>query len=43
MYDYPGRFKGAHGQNFARWQMEVANKQKRGKASPEIWPGRELC
>ncbi|TMN26539.1 contractile injection system protein, VgrG/Pvc8 family, partial [Escherichia coli] len=21
VYDYPGRFKGAHGQNFARWQM----------------------
>ncbi|MDZ8435336.1 contractile injection system protein, VgrG/Pvc8 family, partial [Escherichia coli] len=19
VYDYPGRFKGAHGQNFARW------------------------
>ncbi|HFV4130655.1 TPA: type VI secretion system tip protein TssI/VgrG, partial [Escherichia coli] len=22
VYDYPGRFKGAHGQNFARWQMD---------------------
>ncbi|HAY0194945.1 TPA: type VI secretion system tip protein VgrG, partial [Escherichia coli] len=42
MYDYPGRFKGAHGQNFARWQMdgwrnnaEVARGTSR---SPEIWP-----
>nr|WP_203262372.1 hypothetical protein [Escherichia coli] len=37
---YPGRFKGAHGQNFARWQMdgwrnnaEVARGTSR---SPEI-------
>ncbi len=46
MYDYPGRFKGAHGQNFARWQMdgwrnnaEVARGTSR---SPEIWPGRRI-
>ncbi len=43
VYDYPGRFKGAHGQNFACWQMdgwrnnaEVARGTSR---SPEIWPG----
>ncbi|HAH9261157.1 TPA: type VI secretion system tip protein VgrG, partial [Escherichia coli] len=47
MYDYPGRFKGAHGQNFARWQMdswrnnaEVARGTSR---SPEIWPGRRIA
>ncbi|VCZ24047.1 Actin cross-linking toxin VgrG1 [Escherichia coli] len=46
VYDYPGRFKGAHGQNFARWQMdgwrnnaEVARGTSR---SPEIWPGRRI-
>ncbi|HHW7289380.1 type VI secretion system tip protein TssI/VgrG [Escherichia coli] len=46
VYDYPGRFKGAHGQNFARWQMdgwrnnaEVARGTNR---SPEIWPGRRI-
>ncbi|ENO3005980.1 type VI secretion system tip protein VgrG [Escherichia coli] len=47
VYDYPGRFKGAHGQNFARWQMdgwrnnaEVARGTSR---SPEIWPGRRMA
>ncbi|EOP0698361.1 type VI secretion system tip protein TssI/VgrG, partial [Escherichia coli] len=47
VYDYPGRFKGAHGQNFARWQMdswrnnaEVARGTSR---SPEIWPGRRIA
>ena len=46
VYDYPGRFKGAHGQNFACWQMdgwrnnaEVARGTSR---SPEIWPGRRI-
>ncbi len=46
VYDYPGRFKGAHGQNFARWQMdgwrnnaEIARGMSR---SPEIWPGRRI-
>ncbi|MFH2776085.1 type VI secretion system tip protein TssI/VgrG, partial [Escherichia coli] len=46
VYDYPGRFKGAHGQNFARWQMdgwrnnaEVARGTSR---SPDIWPGRRI-
>ncbi len=46
VYDYPGRFKDAHGQNFARWQMdgwrnnaEVARGTSR---SPEIWPGRRI-
>ncbi|MEA0089192.1 type VI secretion system tip protein TssI/VgrG, partial [Escherichia coli] len=46
VYDYLGRFKGAHGQNFARWQMdgwrnnaEVARGTSR---SPEIWPGRRI-
>lgn len=46
VYDYPGRFKSAHGQNFARWQMdgwrnnaEVARGTSR---SPEIWPGRRI-
>ncbi|ENH22105.1 type VI secretion system Vgr family protein [Escherichia coli P0302308.13] len=45
MYDYPGRFKGAHGQNFARWQMEVANKQKRAEQAVRRRYGRdgELC
>ncbi|STP51380.1 VgrG protein, Encoded within repeats that are hotspots for chromosomal duplication formation; Function of protein is uncharacterised [Escherichia coli] len=43
----PGRFKGAHGQNFACWQMdgwrnnaEVARGTSR---SPEIWPGRRIA
>ncbi|EET2532115.1 type VI secretion system tip protein VgrG [Escherichia coli] len=47
VYDYHGRFKGAHGQNFARWQMdswrnnaEVARGTSR---SPEIWPGRRIA
>src|SRR5699024_2836844 len=47
VYDYPGRFKGAHGQNFACWQMdgwrnnaEVARGTSR---SPEIWPGRRIA
>ncbi|HDK9839182.1 TPA: type VI secretion system tip protein VgrG, partial [Escherichia coli] len=46
VYDYPGRFKSAHGQNFARWQMygwrnnaETARGMGR---SPEIWPGRRI-
>ncbi|MTD77043.1 contractile injection system protein, VgrG/Pvc8 family, partial [Escherichia coli] len=46
VYDYPGRFKGAHGQNFARWQMdgwrnnaEVASGTSR---SPAIWPARRV-
>lgn len=46
VFDYPGRFKGPHGKNFSRWQMdgwrnnaEVAS----GKShSPEIWPGRRI-
>ncbi|EED1041782.1 type VI secretion system tip protein VgrG, partial [Escherichia coli] len=44
MYDYPGRFKGAHGQNFARWQMDGwrnnAETARGMSRSPEIWPGR---
>ncbi|ELN7431088.1 hypothetical protein RZ120_004476, partial [Escherichia coli] len=44
VYDYPGRFKGAHGQNFARWQMDGwrnnAETARGMSRSPEIWPGR---
>ncbi|ENC4030457.1 type VI secretion system tip protein VgrG, partial [Escherichia coli] len=44
MYDYPGRFKSAHGQNFARWQMDGwrnnAETARGMSRSPEIWPGR---
>lgn len=46
VFDYPGRFKDGHGQNFARWQMEgwrnnaeVAQGKSR---SPAIWPGRRI-
>ncbi|QCV24258.1 type VI secretion system Vgr family protein [Salmonella enterica] len=46
VFDYPGRFKDGHGQNFARWQMEgwrnnaeVAQGRSR---SPAIWPGRRI-
>ena len=46
VFDYPGRFKGEHGKNFARWQMEgwrnnaeMAHGESR---SPEIWPGRRI-
>ncbi|MBP0723215.1 type VI secretion system tip protein TssI/VgrG, partial [Escherichia coli] len=46
VYDYPGRFKGAHGQNFARWQMEGwrnnAETARGMSRSPEIWPGRRI-
>ncbi|EHM0704143.1 type VI secretion system tip protein VgrG [Escherichia coli] len=46
MYDYPGRFKGAHGQNFARWQMDGwrnnAETARGMSRSPEIWPGRRI-
>ncbi|MDU2940982.1 MAG: type VI secretion system tip protein TssI/VgrG [Enterobacteriaceae bacterium] len=46
VFDYPGRFKDGHGQNFARWQTEgwrnnaeVAQGKSR---SPEIWPGQRI-
>ena len=46
VFDYPGRFKGEHGQNFARWQTEgwrnnaeMAHGESR---SPAIWPGRRI-
>ncbi|HAE4697495.1 TPA: type VI secretion system tip protein VgrG [Salmonella enterica subsp. enterica serovar Enteritidis] len=46
VFDYPGRFKGEHGKNFARWQTEgwrnnaeMAHGESR---SPEIWPGRRI-
>lgn len=46
VFDYPGRFKDGHGQNFARWQVEgwrnnaeVAQGKSR---SPAIWPGRRI-
>ena len=46
VFDYPGRFKGEHGQNFARWQTEgwrnnaeMAHGESR---SPTIWPGRRI-
>ncbi|MBF5138010.1 type VI secretion system tip protein VgrG [Escherichia coli] len=46
VYDYPGRFKGAHGQNFARWQMDGwrnnAETARGTSRSPEIWPGRRI-
>ncbi|EAA7091466.1 TPA: type VI secretion system tip protein VgrG [Salmonella enterica] len=46
VFDYPGRFKDAHGKNFARWQMEGWRNSAeiaRGKSrSPEIWPGRRI-
>ncbi len=46
VYDYPGRFKGAHGQNFARWQMDGwrnnAEMARGTSRSPEIWPGRRI-
>ncbi|WP_088544511.1 type VI secretion system tip protein TssI/VgrG, partial [Escherichia coli] len=47
VYDYPGRFKGAHGQNFARWQMDGwrnnAEVARGTSCSPEIWPGRRIA
>ena len=47
VYDYPGRFKGAHGQNFARWQMDGwrnnAETARGMSRSPEIWPGRRIA
>ncbi|PSM64402.1 type VI secretion system tip protein VgrG [Citrobacter freundii] len=46
VFDYPGRFKGEHGKNFARWQTEGWRNSAeiaRGKSrSPEIWPGRRI-
>ncbi|HIC1895471.1 type VI secretion system tip protein VgrG [Citrobacter freundii] len=46
VFDYPGRFKGQHGKNFARWQTEGWRNSAeiaRGKSrSPEIWPGRRI-
>ncbi|HHB9872437.1 TPA: type VI secretion system tip protein TssI/VgrG, partial [Escherichia coli] len=46
VYDYPGRFKSAHGQNFARWQMDGwrnnAETARGMGRSPEIWPGRRV-
>ncbi|EGO4283959.1 type VI secretion system tip protein VgrG, partial [Escherichia coli] len=46
VYDYPGRFKGVHGQNFARWQMDGwrnnAETARGMSRSPEIWPGRRI-
>lgn len=46
-YDYPGRFKSAHGQNSARWQMDGwrnnAETAREWGRSPEIWPDGELC
>jgi type VI secretion system secreted protein VgrG len=46
VFDYPGRFKDGHGQNFARWQVEGWRnnaEEAQGKSrSPEIWPGRRL-
>ncbi|MBZ8545429.1 type VI secretion system tip protein VgrG, partial [Escherichia coli] len=46
VYDYPGRFKSAHGQNFARWQMDGwrnnAETARGMSRSPEIWPGRRI-
>ncbi|EKI3179851.1 type VI secretion system tip protein VgrG, partial [Escherichia coli] len=46
VYDYPGRFKGAHGKNFARWQMDGwrnnAETARGMSRSPEIWPGRRI-
>ncbi|HCP3523343.1 TPA: type VI secretion system tip protein VgrG, partial [Escherichia coli] len=46
VYDYPGRFKSAHGQNFARWQMDGwrnnAETARGMSRSSEIWPGRRI-
>ncbi|MGT3984460.1 type VI secretion system tip protein TssI/VgrG, partial [Escherichia coli] len=46
VYDYPGRFKSAHGQNFARWQMDGwrnnAETARGMSRSPEIWPGQRI-
>ncbi|EKS4627056.1 type VI secretion system tip protein VgrG [Salmonella enterica] len=46
VFDYPGRFKGEHGKNFARWQTEGWRnnaEMAHGKSrSPEIWPGRRI-
>ncbi|MRF61198.1 type VI secretion system tip protein VgrG [Citrobacter portucalensis] len=46
VFDYPGRFKDAHGQNFTRWQMEGWSnnaEEAQGKSrSPAIWPGRRI-
>ncbi|EFI4070959.1 type VI secretion system tip protein VgrG, partial [Escherichia coli] len=46
VYDYPGCFKSAHGQNFARWQMDGwrnnAETARGMSRSPEIWPGRRI-
>lgn len=46
VYDYPGRFKSTHGQNFARWQMDGwrnnAETARGMSRSPEIWPGRRI-
>ncbi|EJM1769945.1 type VI secretion system tip protein VgrG, partial [Escherichia albertii] len=40
VYDYPGRFKNAHGKNFARWQMDGwrnnAEVARGASRSPEI-------
>ncbi len=46
VFDYPGRFKGEHGKNFARWQTEGwrnnAEMALGESRSPEIWPGRRI-
>lgn len=46
VFDYPGRFKDGHGQNFARWQVEGWRnnaEEAQGKSrSPAIWPGRRI-
>ncbi|MDM2872431.1 type VI secretion system tip protein VgrG, partial [Citrobacter sp. Cpo069] len=46
VFDYPGRFKDDHGQNFARWQVEGWRnnaEEAQGKSrSPAIWPGRRI-
>ncbi|MCA7493610.1 type VI secretion system tip protein VgrG, partial [Escherichia coli] len=43
---WAGRFKSAHGQNFARWQMDGwrnnAETARGMGRSPEIWPGRRI-
>ncbi len=36
VYDYPGRFKGAHGQNFARWQMEAGETTQKWRAEQAV-------
>ena len=46
VFDYPGRFKDGHGQNFTRWQMEGWRNNAeaaQGKSrSPAIRPGRRI-